>query len=186
MSLLELILISIGLAMDCFAVSFSAGALQKELKIKQILILALSFGLFQAIMPVIGWFGGEVVIHYISSFDHWIAFVILFFIGGKMLIDGVQPNKEEKKIDVMKPLTLLTLSIATSIDALAVGFSFALLEVKIWLSALIIGITSFLMSITGVWMGKRLCCYIKPNYAEILGGFILLAIGTKILLEHLL
>lgn len=185
MSIVELLLISIALAMDCFAVSFSAGGLQKELQLKHTLILAFFFGFFQGIMPIIGYFGGEAIVKYISRFDHWIAFIILLFIGGKMILEGIRPSPDEKRIDVMKPGTLIFLSVATSIDALAVGFSFSMLSVNIWLSAVIIALGSFILSVTGVYMGKFLSKHINPSYAEILGGVILIAIGTKILVQHL-
>lgn len=187
MNLLELILISVGLAMDCFAVSFSAGAVQKELKLKHTLLLAIFFGSFQAFMPLIGWFGGEAFVNNICHVDHWIAFALLLFIGGKMLIEGIFPNKKEKRLDIMKPATLLILSVATSIDALAVGFSFSMLKmVNIWFSIFMIGIFSFIFSILGIYGGKKLYQIIKPSYAEIAGGVILISIGIKILLSHLL
>jgi len=187
MSILELLFISIGLAMDCFAVSFSAGATQKDLKLKNILIIAFSFGLFQGGMPVLGWLGGEMVVEHICHIDHWIAFGILTFIGGKMLFDGIRPDREEKKTNFSHPITLLILSIATSIDALAVGFSFSILhDVNIIFSALVIGITSFLLSIVGVYTSRKISHFIKPQYAEIFGGIILMAIGTKILITHLI
>lgn len=185
MSIIELILISIALAMDCFAVSFSAGGLQKELRLKHTLILAFFFGFFQGLMPVIGYFGGEIVVTYISRFDHWIAFAILLFLGGKMVVEGIRPSEEEKRIDVMKPGTLVILSVATSIDALAVGFSFSMLSVNIWFSALIIALGSFILSVLGVYLGKTLSQRIKPSIAEIIGGLILIGIGTKILVQHL-
>ena len=187
MNFIELILISIGLAMDCFAVSFSAGAVQKELKFKHAFLLAFFFGFFQGFMPLIGWIGGEALTKYISYFDHWIAFGILVIIGGKMLFEGIYPDKKQKNINVMMPATLIILSIATSIDALAVGFSFSMLKVvNIWFSISIIGVFSFLFSIAGVYGGKKLCQIIKPSYAEIAGGIILIAIGIKILTSHLL
>lgn len=186
MSILELLLISIGLAMDCFAVSFSAGATQKDLKLKNILIIAFSFGLFQGGMPVLGWLGGELVVKHICHIDHWIAFGILAFIGGKMLFDGIRPDREDKKTDFSHPITLLILSIATSIDALAVGFSISMLhDINIIFSALIIGITSLLLSIVGIYTSRKIAHLVKSQYAEIFGGVILIAIGTKILITHL-
>lgn len=185
MSIIELIFLSIALAMDCFAVSFSAGGLQPGLRFKHACIVGLFFGFFQAMMPVIGYFGGEIVVNYCAVFDHWIAFGILLFIGGKMIFEAVHPSPDEEKIDVMKPATLLILSIATSIDALAVGFSFSMLAVNIWFSVLIIGLFSFALSIIGIYMGKFLSQRIKPSYAEIIGGIILIGIGTKILIQHL-
>ena len=185
MSILELIFLSIALAMDCFAVSFSAGGLQKELRLRHALVIGSFFGLFQGIMPLIGYFGGQAVVSYIERFDHWIAFGILLIIGLKMTIEALRPEKGGPGINIMKPTTLLVLSIATSIDALAVGFSFSMLAVNVWVAALIIGIGSFLFSLGGFYMGKFLSNRLKPTYAEILGGVILIIIGTKILIEHL-
>ncbi len=184
MSILELIFLSIALAMDCFAVSFSAGGLQKELRLRHALIIGSFFGLFQGFMPLIGYFGGQAVVSYIERFAHWIAFGILLIIGLKMMFEALRPEKGGKGINIMKPTTLLVLSIATSIDALAVGFSFSMLDVRIWIAVLIIGFGSFLFSIGGFYMGKFLSQRIKPTYAEILGGLILIGIGIKILIEH--
>ena len=187
MNLFEITLIAIGLAMDCFAVSFSAGVTQRELRFKHAVILGLAFGFFQGMMPVIGWLGGEAVVSKLSMIDHWIAFALLAFIGGKMLYDALFSKEEEKKSNVMVPTTLLLLAIATSIDALVVGFSFSMMQVdKIALAFLIIGICSFLFSVAGVYTGKTLSNKIKSSYVEIAGGLILIGIGTKILIEHLI
>ena len=185
MSILELIFLSIALAMDCFAVSFSAGGLQKELRLRHALIIGSFFGLFQGFMPLIGYFGGQAVVSYIERFAHWIAFGILLIIGLKMIFEAMRPEKGGKGINIMKPTTLLVLSIATSIDALVVGFSFSMLNVRIWIAVLIIGFGSFLFSVGGFYMGKLLSNRIRPTYAEILGGLILIGIGIKILIEHL-
>ncbi len=185
MSILELIFLSIALAMDCFAVSFSAGGLQKELRLRHALIIGSFFGLFQGFMPLIGYFGGQAVVSYIERFDHWIAFGILLILGLKMMFEALRPEKGGKGINIMKPTTLLVLSIATSIDALAVGFSFSMLDVRIWIAVLIIGFGSLLFSVGGFYMGKFLSNRIRPTYAEILGGLILIGIGIKILIEHL-
>ena len=185
MSIIELIFLSIALAMDCFAVSFSAGGLQKELRLRHALIIGSFFGLFQGFMPLIGYFGGQAVVSYIERFDHWIAFGILLILGLKMMFEALRPEKGGKGINIMKPTTLLVLSIATSIDALAVGFSFSMLDVRIWIAVLIIGFGSLLFSVGGFYMGKFLSNRIRPTYAEILGGLILIGIGIKILIEHL-
>ena len=185
MNILELIFLSIALAMDCFAVSFSAGGLQKELRLRHALIIGSFFGLFQGFMPLIGYFGGQAVVSYIERFDHWNAFGILLILGLKMMFEALRPEKGGKGINIMKPTTLLVLSIATSIDALAVGFSFSMLDVRIWIAVLIIGFGSFLFSVGGFYMGKFLSNRIRPTYAEILGGLILIGIGIKILIEHL-
>ncbi|MBP5664150.1 MAG: manganese efflux pump [Bacteroidales bacterium] len=185
MSILELIFLSIALAMDCFAVSFSAGGLQKELRLRHALVIGSFFGLFQGMMPLIGYFGGQAVVSYIERFDHWVAFGILLILGLKMMFEALRPEKGGKGMNIMKPTTLLVLSIATSIDALAVGFSFSMLDVRIWIAVLIIGIGSFIFSVGGFYMGKFLSNRLKPTYAEILGGVILIIIGVKILIEHL-
>lgn len=187
MGVIELILIAIGLAMDCFAVSFSSGASNKQLTLKNILIVALFFGIFQGGMPVIGWFAGETIVDKISHFDHWIAFGILFFIGGKMIFEALRPGEPEKPINILKLSTLLILSVATSIDALAVGFSFSIIHTdSILTPVLCIGAASFILSILGCYAGKKLSKHIKTRYAEILGGVILLLIGSKILIDHLI
>ncbi|HQA87248.1 MAG TPA: manganese efflux pump MntP family protein [Bacteroidales bacterium] len=186
MSFIELLLIAIGLAMDCFAVSFSVGAAKGKIDYRNILLLAFLFGFFQGGMPILGWLSGGLLIDHICHVDHWIIFAILVFIGGKMIIDALRPDREEKKTDITKPLTLLILAIATSIDALGVGFSFSMLpSVNIVLAVFTIGITSFLLSIFGVYIGGKASHYFRPGYAEIIGGVILVAIGTKILIEHL-
>lgn len=185
MSIFELILLSIALAMDCFAVSFSAGGMQKELRLRHALVIGSFFGLFQGMMPLIGYFGGQGVVNYIERFGHWIAFGILLILGLKMMYEALRTEKGGKGLNIMKPTTLFVLSIATSIDALAVGFSFSMLDVRIWIAILIIGIGSFLFSVGGFYMGKFLSSRIKPTYAEILGGVILIGIGIKILIEHL-
>ena len=187
MSYLEIILISIGLAMDCFAVSFSAGATQPELRLKNTLIVGLFFGFFQASMAAAGWLCGEAIVEKISRIDHWITFIILAFIGGKMIFEAFHEKKQSEKINVMRIPTLLILSIATSIDALAAGFGFAMMEIhNIYIVILFVGVFSFTFSILGIYGGKKLHRIIKPAYAELLGGAILVIIGLKILLEHLL
>lgn len=185
MTILEIILLSIALAMDCFAVSFSSGGMQKELRLRHALIIGSFFGFFQALMPLIGYFGGSLVVKYIERFDHWIAFGILFLIGAKMIFDALRSTAEDHGVNIMKPTTLILLSVATSIDALAVGFSFSMFSVNVWIAALIIGIGSFIFSLAGFYMGKLLTKRIKPSYAGLLGGVILIGIGIKILIEHL-
>ena len=185
MTALEIWLLAIALAMDCFAVSVTSGLILKQMRLRPVLTMAFMFGLFQALMPLIGWLGMRYLSSYIERFDHWIAFGILLIIGLKMMIEALRPEKGGKGINIMKPTTLLVLSIATSIDALAVGFSFSMLAVNVWIAALIIGIGSFLFSVGGFYMGKFLSSRLKPTYAEILGGVILIIIGIKILIQHL-
>lgn len=182
MSYLDLLLLSLSLAMDCFAVSCAAGVFQPKLQKGQVMLFAFSFGFFQAMMPLIGWFCGEAVVEHLSRVAPWIAFLILLFIGGKMLVEGIR-NREEDRFDITKMRTVLALSIATSIDALAVGFGFAMMQnVRIGWAVLNIGVVSFLMSLLGYGLTKRWSHCIKANIAEIVGGLVLIGIGLKILL----
>ncbi|MDR3048189.1 MAG: manganese efflux pump MntP family protein [Bacteroidales bacterium] len=186
MGILVLILISIGLAMDCFAVSFSASTLQPDLKFKHSLLIGFSFGFFQAAFAFLGWLGGATIAEAISAIDHWIVFSILLVIGLKMIYEAFNNNEESKDRNIIHLPNLLLLSVATSIDALATGFSFSLSEVNIAIACNIIGIFSLLFSIIGVYGGKKLSKFIKPKYAELIGGIILILIGSKILVEHLI
>lgn len=183
MTFFELLLLALSLAMDCFAVSCSAGVSQPTLKTKHILFFAFCFGFFQAFMPLIGWFCGEAVIQFLSHFTNWIAFAILAFIGGKMIWEGIKNQDDDNKTDMTHLGTVMILSIATSIDALAVGFGFSMTQnVNIWSAILIIGVVSFVLSIFGYFLTKKFSTRIKANIAEIIGGVILVLIGLKILL----
>jgi putative Mn2+ efflux pump MntP len=183
MSLLEIILISFGLAMDCFAVSIAVGCKSCKIKASKIIQIAFFFGLFQALMPVVGWFLGNAFKNYISSVDHWIAFGILGFIGGKMLFEAFF-GEEQKSFDINKLFVVLTLSVATSIDAFIVGMSFAVLKVNIVIAVTLIGVITFLVTIFGAYFGKRLNLHLG-KWAEIFGGIVLIGIGAKVLIEHL-
>ena len=183
--ILSLLFIAVGLSADCFAVALSSSCAMKTLTRFQILRTSLSFGLFQAIMPVLGWLAGRTLINFIGSFDHWLAFALLGFVGGRMIWESFHPEREdEKKTDFTKGWVLLTLSLATSIDALAVGLSFAFLKVNILAASLTIGITCFLITIIGFILGRKVGEYVGKR-AELVGGLILIAIGLKILLTHL-
>lgn len=186
MGFLELFLIGVGLSADAFSVSVCKGLNMRRLNMVHAYIIALFFGGFQAVMPLIGYFLGVGFSKYIESFDHWIAFVLLAFIGGKMVIEAIKEKDEdrEEKSDVLKMGELTVLAVATSIDALAVGITFAFLKVNIFFSILIIGVTTFALSLGGVLLGNRFGAKYK-NKAEIAGGVILIFIGLKILLEHL-
>ncbi|MCH5348736.1 MAG: manganese efflux pump [Oscillospiraceae bacterium] len=186
MGFLELFLIGVGLSADAFSVSVCKGLNMRKLNMVHAYIIALFFGGFQAIMPLIGYLLGTSFSKYIEAFDHWIAFVLLAFIGGKMVIEAVKEKdgEEEEKTDVLKMGELTVLAVATSIDALAVGITFAFLKVNIFFSILIIGVTTFALSLGGVLLGNRFGAKYK-NKAEIAGGVILILIGLKILLEHL-
>lgn len=183
----ELFLIGVGLSMDAFAVSICKGLGMEKVNKKQAVVIGLYFGGFQALMPLIGWFLGIRFQKYITSIDHWIAFVLLVFIGGKMIVEAVR-DKEVVEIKAKDlPLNhkeMMLLAIATSIDALAVGITFAFLETPIVEAIIIIGCTTFGLSILGVVVGNFFGTRYKKK-AEIAGGVILILIGLKILLEHL-
>ena len=187
MSLFELFLIAVGLSMDAFAVSVCKGLCMRKMKYGQALVIALFFGGFQAGMPLIGWFLGKHFEKYITSIDHWIAFVLLGIIGFNMIREAVSKDEEEEccnGVERLKVKELFILAIATSIDALAVGITFAFLQVSIVPAVSFIGVTTFILSFAGVGIGKVFGAKYK-NKAELVGGIILIAIGAKILLEHL-
>ena len=184
---IELFLIGIGLSMDAFAVSICKGLVMEKVNKKQAFIIGLYFGGFQALMPLIGWFLGIRFQKYITSIDHWIAFVLLALIGGKMIVEAIRdPDVEEigKKDQQLDHKEMFLLAVATSIDALAVGITFAFLDTPIVEAIVIIGLTTFFLSIIGVVVGNFFGTRYKKK-AEIVGGIILVAIGVKILVEHL-
>jgi len=183
MGIFEIILIGISLSMDAFAASVCKGLSIKKNTYKTNVIIALYFGIFQAVMPLIGYLLASTFQNILFKIDHWIAFVLLSIIGIKMIIDSFDTSKE--KIDAEIGFkSMLILSIATSIDALAIGITFAFFEINILLTVIIIGIITFLLSFIGVKIGNKFGIKFQ-NKAEILGGIILILIGTKILLEHL-
>lgn len=186
MSLWELILIAVGLSMDAFAVAVCKGLSMKKLNYRQGFVIALFFGVFQALMPLVGWSLGMRFDQYISAYDHWIAFVLLALIGGKMILEAREKADEEpESFDKLNIWELFVLAIATSIDALAVGITFALLpNTNIWASVTLIGSITFALSFAGVIIGNRFGSKYKSR-AELFGGIILIAIGFKILVEHL-
>lgn len=185
---IELFLLGVGLSMDAFAVSVCKGLGMRKLNKKQALIIGLYFGGFQALMPFVGWLLGSQFQKYITSIDHWIAFILLGFIGGKMMVEAVREWNEEEVVDVMDaPIdhkNMLVLAVATSIDALAVGITFAFLGTPIVEAITIIGITTMVISIAGVVIGNFFGSRYKSK-AEFIGGLILVLLGLKILLEHL-
>ena len=184
MNIFELFLIAIGLSMDAFAVAICNGLTLKKVTIKNSLIIGLYFGIFQALMPLIGYIVGSQFSDMIVNIDHWIAFILLGIIGGKMIMDSLEKdcseNEEETSLKFSK---MLPLAIATSIDALAVGVSFAFLKVEIISSISLIGITTLVISMIGVKIGNVFGTKFKSK-AEFVGGVILVLIGLKILLEH--
>jgi putative Mn2+ efflux pump MntP len=183
----ELLLIGVGLSMDAFAVAICKGLGMSRLNMKQAAVIALFFGAFQAIMPFIGWAAGSWLADLITPIDHWVAFALLAFVGGKMLWDAFHeeddenPDQMDAKLDLKE---LLMLAIATSIDALAVGITFAFLQTDIVSSVAIIGCTTFVISFAGVAVGHFFGARFERP-ATIVGGVVLILIGLKILLEHL-
>lgn len=183
--MLEILLIALGLSMDAFAVSLASGATMKRLEIKNALKMGLFFGGFQTLMPVIGWLAGIGMKSFISGWDHWIAFGLLTFVGGKMIYEAVEIEEErEGGGSPFDTGTLFMLAVATSIDALAVGITFSVLSVSIILPVIIIGLVTFAVSAAGVQLGVKGGHFFE-NKIEIAGGLILFGIGLKILLEHL-
>jgi len=185
MGLPEIIIIAIGLSMDAFAVSITLGLSVKKLKIKEVLIPGIYFGLFQTIMPLTGYFAGTFFAGKIQNLDHWIAFVLLAIIGGKMIWESF--SKEEKKVNEnpFQFIKMLLLAVATSIDALAVGITFAFFRINIFLAIIITGVITFCISIAGVKIGNTFGAKFKSK-AEFIGGAVLIILGFKILIEHLI
>lgn len=184
MDLLTILLIAVGLGIDAFSVAIGIGASNQKKPWAPVLRLSLAFGLFQFVMPLVGWLAGSTVVDRIQVFDHWIAFALLVLVGGKMIREGFEKESAEEKTDQTRGWPLVMLSIATSIDALAVGFSFSLLKISIWFPAAIIGVVCFIMTAAGMIFGKGLA-RIFGKKVEILGGLVLIAIGLKILIEHI-
>ena len=189
MGFIELALIGVGLSMDAFAVSICKGLSMRKVDKKYMLVLAAFFGGFQALMPTLGWFLGSQFQAYITAVDHWIAFILLTLIGGKMILDVIKEKGENEEVcpDDSVRIDLkefFLLAVATSIDALAVGITFAFLQVKLASSVIIIGCITFCFTVAGVLIGNVFGTKFKDK-ATILGGVILIAIGVKILLEHL-
>ena len=184
MGLIELILVAVGLAMDAFAVSICKGLSVKKLEVKHYFIVGLYFGGFQIIMPLIGYFLGTRFIHLIRNIDHWIAFVLLGFIGINMIREALSKESEAEANDSFGWRTMTLLAIATSIDALAVGITFACLSVEIVPAVLLIGAITFCLSAIGIKIGNLFGLRYKSK-AEFFGGIVLILIGIKILLEHL-
>lgn len=186
MNILTILGIAVALAMDAFAVAIATGVSLKDVSFRQTFRLSWHFGLFQALMPIIGWFLGASVRVYIEAYDHWIAFVLLALVGGNMLREAFTPTEEKKhKKDSTKGLTLIVLSLATSIDALAVGLSMSLLQVSIIYPAIIIGVVAGLFTIAGLHLGKKAANMTRLSpIAEIVGGLVLWIIGLDILRDH--
>lgn len=201
MDIISIVLIAVGLSMDAFAVSVSNGISIRDLKLRHALKIGLYFGVFQALMPLAGWFAGSQFKEYIITIDHWIAFILLAFIGGKMIREAYTDSceisgsgdvvsemaitgREEVRENPLRMGRLLVLAVATSIDALAVGISFAFLNISILWTASLIGMITFVICVAGVYIGRKFGCLFQKK-AEIIGGLILIFIGLKILMEHM-
>lgn len=185
MSFFEVFLIGLGLAMDAFAVSIAKGMSLKDTTIKEYAFkLAFFFGLFQGLMPMIGYFAGSTFASYIQSVDHWIAFILLGLIGFNMAKEALEEKEENTSISHISYKDITILAIATSIDALAIGVSFAFLNVNIYYASSVIAITTFVLCVFAVFLGKKLGTLFQ-KYAELFGGSILILLGLKILVEHL-
>jgi putative Mn2+ efflux pump MntP len=187
MKFINIISIAVALSMDAFAVSVATGSILKKVSARQTFRLSWHFGLFQAMMPIIGWSAGLSVRPYIESFDHWVAFGLLAFVAVHMIREAFKPqvSNTKEKDDPTKGITLVMLSVATSIDALAIGFSLSVLDLNIWISAMIIGLVAGLVTIAGINLGEKLgSLSLISRWASVIGGGILLGIGVNILREH--
>ena len=170
--------------MDCLAVAISASISMPSLSHKQVLRVAIAFGVFQFGMLVGGWYAGQTIVEMVESFDHWIAFGLLLVVGGRMLWEAIRGEKDNpKRTDITKGLALITLSIATSIDSLGVGLSLAFLGSRVWLAALIVGGVSFLITAAGFYTGRRVGGRLG-RWAAALGGLVLIGIGARIVITH--
>lgn len=185
MGVVEILLIAVGLALDAFAVSVGASSGGKVSDARSRFRLSFHFGLFQFMMPVIGWLLGSTVEPLIKNFDHWIAFLLLLYVGAKMIKESFEKEVEGVKDNPSRGKTLIILSIATSIDALVVGFSLALINVDIWQPSVMIGVVTGFLSLAGIYIGDFLGAKFGKKM-ELLGGLVLIGIGAKILLSHIL
>lgn len=184
MDAITLLGLALALAMDAFAVALGTGTVLSRLTGRHLFRLGFHFGLFQALMPVVGWLAGQTIIQWVSAWDHWIAFSLLAVIGGRMIHEACSDEEKSDDRDPTKGLSLVLLSIATSIDALAVGFSLSVIGVSIWIPALVIGLVAGVLTVIGMLMGGRVGDR-WGSRVEIFGGCILIGIGIKILAEHL-
>lgn len=184
MTYIEIVMIAVVLAIDAFVVSLAAGTNVKVRGVRPLFRLSFHFGFFQFLMPVLGWFIGYKISVYTSALDHWIVLILLSYIGVKMIVSGFKEDKKNYSTDPSRGLTLFMLSIATSIDAFAVGLSLALLDVSIWYPAVIIGLITASLSAIGVVSGNSLGIKFGKKM-EIVGGIVLILLGIKIVIEHI-
>jgi len=179
----SVLLIAIALAVDAFTVAVASGLILRQVHFRHVFRIGFHFGLLQFLMPLLGWLAGTTVVALVRDFDHWVAFLLLAGIGVKMIMDGGKPEQEKQTYDPTRGWRLVLLSVATSIDAFAVGLSFALLEIPIFYPALVIGAIALLLSSLGISFGNRLGDLFRQR-AEIVGGVVLMGIGVRILIEH--
>ncbi|MFC1991542.1 manganese efflux pump MntP family protein [Chloroflexota bacterium] len=184
LGILSILFIALGLSADCFAVALSGSVSMGSVSLIQKLRTSLTFGFFQALMPVLGWLAGRTVVNLIADYDHWVAFSLLAFIGIKMIWESTRNKENHNKIDITRGFILLTLAVATSIDALAVGLTFAFLEVSIALASSVIGIVAFIVTMLSFAIGRKAGELIGKR-AETIGGVILIIIGLRVLLTHI-
>lgn len=185
LDILSILLIALALSADCLAVAISGSVSLGNFSLAPILRTAFTFGVFQAAMPALGWLAGRTIVDFIADYDHWIAFILLAAIGGRMIWESFRSADSRGKIDISKGLILLTMAVATSIDALAVGLTFAVLEVNIALACSIIGAVALVVTITGFMLGRKMKALFGKR-TELIGGVILIAIGLRVLLTHIL
>lgn len=184
MEIITLLFVAVGLAMDSVTVSISYGLIINKFKPKLAFRIAFFMGLFQGVMPVLGWLLGSTFKSHIEAFDHWIAFIILLFLGGRMIYQHFTADDDFKCFDIKSYKTLTGLALATSIDAMAVGITFSIINISLYMSALVIGIVSFILSFLAVYLANKFRQKLKFPF-EFAGGVILIIIGLKILIEHL-
>ena len=184
MTLPSILIIAVGLGMDAFSVAIGIGAVIRTASYGPAFRLSFHFGLFQTLMPIAGWFVGMTVAPVIEGYDHWVAFGLLAYVGGKMIVESFREEEKIHREDPTKGLSLVMLSVATSIDALAVGLSFAFLKIPILYPSIIIGVVAFIMTMIGMVFGEKLGGLMGKR-VETIGGVILIGIGIKILIEHL-
>lgn len=186
MGFLSIFLIALGLAADCFTVALSGSIAMRALSFLQVFRTALAFGIFQGLMPVLGWLAGQTVVELIADYDHWLAFILLAFVGGRMVWESFRSQgKYNKNTDITRGWLLITLSVATSIDALAVGLTFAFMKINIAVASSTIGVVAFVATVIALLLGRRVGSLIGKR-VEVIGGMVLIGIGLKILLEHIL
>ncbi len=183
---MSVLLIALGLAADCFAVALSGSISMRTLAFFQVLRASLAFGIFQGLMPVLGWLAGRAIVELIEGYDHWVAFILLALVGSRMVWESLHSRDgRSKNADITKGFLLLTLSVATSIDALAVGLTFAFMKISIVAASSTIGTVTFVATVIGFLLGRK-TGHLIGRRAEVIGGMVLIGIGIKILVEHIL